>query len=131
MTKYGRNYGSDNSGCGSVVFLLLIAVVIIVVSFASVLHETEYTNLTVKDKSYSGKNDGYIVWFEDENGTQYEFENEDSLFKWKWDSSKIQGQLEEGATYNITTTGWRAPIFSLYPNIVEYELVESVDNDKK
>ena len=129
MTKYRGNYSSNNSGCGSVIFLAVIVMVMIVVSFASVLHETEYTNLTVKDKSYSGKNDGYIVWFEDENGTQYEFENEDSLFKWKWDSSKIQGQLEEGATYNITTTGWRVPLFSWYPNIIEYELVESSDND--
>lgn len=129
--EYGRsrNYNSNSTGCGSVIFLAIVLVVIIVVSFASVLHETEYTNLTVKDKSYSGKNDGYIVWFEDENGTQYEFENEDSLLKGKWNSSTIQGKLEEGATYNITTTGWRVPLFSWYPNIVEYELVESSNAD--
>lgn len=122
--RYGRSSWSDNSGCGGIIFAAVIIVIMLVCSLAAVLHTTEYTNLTVTDKSYSGESDGYIVWFEDANGTQYEFENSDSLLRGKFNSGTIQGKLKEGCTYNITTTGWRIPLFSAYPNIIEYELVE-------
>lgn len=105
--------------------LFCVAIIgIIIGCIAPVLHTTEYKNLTVIDKSYSGESDGYIVWFEDANGVQYEFQNEDSILKGKFNSGTIQGKLKEGSTYNITTTGWRIPLFSAYPNIVEYELIE-------
>lgn len=115
-----------NWGC-SILFLILG--LIIFISVLPLFNTTTYNNVTVIDKSYSGESDGYLVWVEDENGVQYELQNEDILLKGKFNSSTIQGKLKEGEKYNITTVGWRIPLFSSYPNIVEYELVESVDND--
>lgn len=124
--RYGRHSRyNDNHGCSGVIIGVLALIIIAIVSLASGFHTTSYTNLTVIDKGYSGESDGYIIWFEDSNGTQYEFENSDSLFRGKFNSGTIQGKLKEGSTYNITTTGWRIPFFSSYPNIITYELVES------
>ena len=109
-------------------FYLFITGVVLVLIFLfgilPVMHTNDYAKLTVIDKSYSGESDGYIVWFEDEDGTQYEFQNEDSILRGKFNSGTVQGKLKEGNKYNITTAGWRIPIFSMYPNIIDYELVE-------
>ena len=109
-----------NWGC---LGLILIAGIIVFISILPLFNSTTYTNVTVIDKSYSGESDGYLVWVEDENGVQYELQNEDILLKGKFNSSTIQGKLKEGEKYNITTVGWRIPLFSSYPNIVEYEKV--------
>lgn len=101
----------------------LIIALIIFVSILPIFHTTTYSNVTVVDKSYSGESDGYLVWVEDENGVQYELQNEDILLRGKFNSSTIQGKLKEGEKYNITTVGWRIPLFSSYPNIVKYEKV--------
>lgn len=101
----------------------LIIALIIFIPILPIFHTTTYTNVTVVDKSYSGESDGYLVWVEDENGVQYELQNEDILLKGKFNSSTIQGKLKEGERYNIKTVGWRIPLFSSYPNIVEYEKV--------
>lgn len=52
------------------------------------------------------------------------FENTDSTLDWKFNSADLQNDIKEGETYNFTTRWWRAPILSMFPNIVEYELVE-------
>ena len=119
MSYYYREKEINWFIVGFVVIVLLIIGLII----APLLNTHTYTNVTVIDKSYSGESDGYLVWVEDENGVQYELQNEDILLKGKFNSSTIQGKLKEGETYNITTVGWRIPLFSSYPNIVEYEKV--------
>lgn len=105
------------------VVLLSIVAIIFIFSILPLLNTTTYNNVIVVDKSYSGESDGYLVWVEDENGTQYELQNEDILLKGKFNSSTIQGKLKEGEKYNIITVGWRIPLFSCYPNIIEYEKV--------
>ena len=105
------------------VVLVFIVAIIFLFSILPLLNTETYTNVTVVDKSYSGESDGYLVWVEDENGVQYELQNEDILLKGKFNSSTIQGKLKEGEKYNIKTVGWRIPLFSCYPNIVEYEKV--------
>lgn len=118
----GYYYKEKETNRAAVIFIL-IGVLIFIVSIAPLFSSTIYTNVTVVEKSYSGESDGYLVWVEDENGIQYELQNEDILLKGKFNSSTIQGKLKEGSTYNIKTIGWRIPLFSSYPNIVEYEKV--------
>ena len=108
----------------TVAMFILIGVLIFIISIAPLFNSTTYTNVIVVEKSYSGESDGYLVWVEDENGVQYELQNEDILLKGKFNSSTIQGKLKEGEKYNIKTVGWRIPLFSSYPNIVEYEKVD-------
>ncbi|MFI6495933.1 hypothetical protein [Nonomuraea typhae] len=49
------------------------------------------------------------------------FENTDSLFAGKWDSSDLQNQLKIGQTYEVEARGWRIPLFSAYPNIIQIQ----------
>jgi hypothetical protein len=45
------------------------------------------------------------------------FRNQDTILKWKWNSSDVQGKLEVGKTYDVGAYGWRIPILSKYENI--------------
>lgn len=47
------------------------------------------------------------------------YENTDSLWYLKFDSSDVYGSLEEGKTYNAKVYGFRLPFFSMYKNIIE------------
>ena len=50
------------------------------------------------------------------------YEITDLLFKGKFNSSDIYANLEIGKKYEITTTGYRFKLFSMYKNINEYEV---------
>ena len=83
--------------------------------------------ITITDKERINKNDDskYIVWGKDENGTVHTFENTDSLLRWKWNSSDVQGEIQEGKTYKLNLIGYRFGPFSKYENIISYEPVEN------
>ena len=107
-----------------IMIVIIIAICLVVTApFTFVTHR--YTELTVIEKSMGGDGDNFLVWMEDEKGNQYEFENTDSLLRGKVNSSVTQGKLKVGCTYNITTNGYRVPLFSWYENILTYELVEN------
>lgn len=48
----------------------------------------------------------------------------DSLAIMRMDSSDVYGRVREGHTYEITYYGWRIPLASEYPNIVELKETE-------
>lgn len=106
------------------IFTILCIVCMIAFPFIEAFKTDTYV-VTIIDKGYSGEEDGYMIWAEDENGVQYEFTNKDKMLRGKFDSGTIQGKLKEGSTYEITTCGWRIPLFSAYPNIIEYKLIEN------
>jgi hypothetical protein len=49
------------------------------------------------------------------------FENSDTFFYQKWNSSDIYGKLTVGNKYKATVYGWRIPFLSNYRNIIEIE----------
>ena len=53
------------------------------------------------------------------------FENTDSIFHWKFNSSDLQGKIERDTMYSFTTVGWRVPFLSMYPNIIKIEKLEN------
>jgi len=61
----------------------------------------------------------YLVFTD---GTTYE--NTDSLFFLKFNSSDIYGHIKTGHTYRLTISGFRVPLASMYPNIVSLEEVK-------
>ncbi len=77
----------------------------------------------VKDKWIkrpSGSNDElYLI-----NCGGITYKVSDLLFKGKFNSADIYGNLEIGKKYKITTTGYRWGYFSEYQNINDYELLE-------
>lgn len=80
--------------------------------------------VVVKDKErINYEDDGktkskYLIYTDNEV-----FENVDDWFYFKFSSSDIYGQLNEGDQYKIWVTGWRIQIFSTYRNIIALERV--------
>ena len=109
-------------GCAiyGLIILLLIAVPI---CFVSVGYQNEESHTcTVQDKWVkrdSMSSDKYLV----QCGNEV-FEITDLMFKCKFNSSDIYANLKIGKKYEITTTGYRFEIFSMYKNINEYEVKE-------
>lgn len=64
--------------------------------------------------SQDGKSSKYLIYAED--GV---YENTDNVFRMKFNSADVYGQLQNGKTYTCDTYGWRVPLLSMYPNIVE------------
>ncbi len=81
---------------------------------------------TVTDKVVKNSKDEskYLIFTKDEDGNSQVFENVDSLLLTKFNSSDVYAQIEIGETYKFETRGYRVPLLSLYPNIVECEDVE-------
>lgn len=98
--------------------ILVLLAVIGLGAFPSFYNERTLTcTVTEKDRGYnqdSGSSE-YRVYTE-ECGT---FSNEDSLLRGKFNSGDVQGQLEEGETYELTVVGPRIPFLSAFPNILE------------
>lgn len=70
-----------------------------------------------KDRITTGAGDTlsskYLVFTD--NGV---FENTDTIFYWKFDSSDLQGYMQVGQKCDLHVYGWRVPFLSWYPNIV-------------
>jgi hypothetical protein len=75
--------------------------------------------VTGKEAVKADKSSKYLVFT---NVTTYEVE--DSVLFWRWDSSDVYGRLTIGKTYRATLQGWRIPILSMYPNILDPVEVE-------
>ena len=77
-----------------------------------------------KDRITTGSGESmsskYLIFTETET-----FENTDSLTRWKFNSSDIQGQLRVGQAYQVEVYGYRIPFLSQYRNIVDVETVYS------
>jgi hypothetical protein len=102
---------------------VIIVIIIIAILGNLVLfnfNDTKHTiTITDKERIYENDTSKYLIFGEDQYGNVLVFENTDCLIRCKWNSSNIQGQLKEGHTYDITTVGYRVPIFSWYQNIIE------------
>lgn len=78
------------------------------------------TTITTKKLEHHGGDDKYLVFTENEV-----FENTDSLMFWKFNSSDIYNEMEEGKTYKVKVAGWRIPFLSMYRNIISAEETNS------
>lgn len=43
----------------------------------------------------------------------------DTLIRGRFNSSDTYGKLKENESYELTTNGWRVPVFSMFPNILK------------
>lgn len=107
------------------IILGLIGIVIIAVAicFVSVGYQNEEEHTCVIQdkwiKRASESSDKYLV----QCGNEV-YEITDLLFKGKFNSSDIYANLKVGKKYEITTTGYRFELLSMYKNINEYEVKE-------
>lgn len=115
-------------GCLTAIALVVIAVITVpVINFSN---DHKYT-VTITDKERvitqvaEGQTDSkYLIYGEDKNGKTYVFEDTDTLFRWKFNSSDVYGALKEGETYELTVIGFRVHIFNWYENIIDFKVVK-------
>lgn len=129
-----KKMSNKNSlGCltAIVTAILLVVVAVITVPVMNFSNDHTYT-VTITDKervtTQSAKDSidsKYLIYGEDENGKTYVFEDSDTLFRWKFNSSDVYGALKEGETYELTVIGFRVHILNWYENIVDFKAVEN------
>ncbi len=97
------------------VWQLLVMIGLVLPVRAIAYHSTQDTitaRVTDKDRV-----DGtYLVFTDSET-----FKNTDELIFFKFNSSDVYGQLEEGRTYQFRVVGWRIPFLSTYRNVLAIE----------
>ena len=124
-SRYGSRYKSFRLLC--ILLAVIIAIGAIGITAASVLNVNEYVVL-VTDKervvSNGGSESKYLVYCEEEDGTVHVFENTDTIWRGKWNSSDIQAKLKSGCFYKVEVIGYRIPYLSCYQNIISVEKVE-------
>ena len=78
--------------------------------------ETRTETIQHKERVCSGGQNGDCTWivFTDLG----EYQNSDSLFHFKFNSTTLHRELPLGEEVTFTTYGWRVPFLSTYPNIV-------------
>lgn len=83
-------------------------------------HETTHTSCVVesKDRTTKAGSDSSDMRVYTSCGT---FAVGDVLLRGQFDSADIYGSISEGKSYDLTTIGWRVPILSMFPTIIEVE----------
>ena len=101
--------------------IVFVAVFIVICIGIGVFYQTATRadatiEITDKERITDGNSSKYLIFGKDET-----FENVDSFWNGKFNSSDIYGKLEPGKTYDCKVYGWRIPYFSSYRNIIECE----------
>lgn len=113
----------------TVITLVIIAVIVavVVVPVMNFTNDHQYT-ITITDKervTIQGETvSKYLIYGEDESGKTYVFEDTDTLFRGKFNSSDVYGALKEGETYELTVIGSRIHILNWYENIIDFKVVK-------
>ncbi|OHX65060.1 DUF1523 family protein [Flammeovirga pacifica] len=116
-------------GIAVVVFIIFIWV------FPKVNRRTITATVTKTERSFGNIDDNkskdrigkYLIYTLDSNGKSHVFENIDTWVWFKLNSSDIYAKIQQDKTYDFSVVGFRFPIFSMYPNIIS---VEEVNSDK-
>lgn len=121
---------SNRSLLGCLTAIALVVIAVIAVSVMNFSNDHTYT-VTITDKERvttqvaEGQTDSkYLIYGEDKNGKTYVFEDTDTLFRGKFNSSDVYGALKEGKTYELTVIGFRVHIFNWYENIIDFKAVK-------
>jgi hypothetical protein len=104
-------------GIAAVAFLVLA---FIAVTLYSTYGTQRTETFTVNHRERTGGDWGKYLVYTDKGV----FENTDSVFYLKFDSSDVYGQLAEGGTYECNVYGWRVGVFSWYPNIKDCKTIQ-------
>ena len=101
-------------------WLIAIAVTLVILFGAGVRINSSFNDrqvtCTVVDKDRTSGEGGSMRIYTDECGNLVVA---DSILRGQWDSSDIYRDIEVGQTYEFTVIGYRVPILSWFPNIIE------------
>ena len=101
---------------GTVVAVLVAMLGVVAFNLVNALHREHGRTFTItgKEAVRHDKSSRYLVFTD---VTTYAVE--DTVLFWRWDSSDVYGRLAIGRTYRATLQGWRIPLLSMYPNILD------------
>ena len=78
-------------------------------------------DITIKDKYTRVRDGNQVFMVTDNENNQYKVAK--NLWRWKFYSTELWNELEEGKTYHTKGYGVRCGFWSLYPNILEAESI--------
>jgi Protein of unknown function (DUF1523). len=116
MNRFGKFFSRN------IALISIIAVLVFIIgtgmAYAYATRSTITATVTdkgIKTESYNQNyvDSNYMIYTD--NGT---FEDTDSIWYMKFNSSDVYGNIEVGNTYTFQVYGWRIPLFSCYQNII-------------
>lgn len=112
----------------TVFYAILIIIAIYIVGNLTFPYYTDdyVVSKVTKTERVTIKGDNYYTVFTKDG----EYKVTDNFRIFRWNSSKVYGQIREGNTYKIHYYGFRIPFFSVYPNIIDVEEVTVVGSIK-
>lgn len=94
---------------------IVVAVFVAIYAFSN-FNYTEYNiHVNKSERVCNGQEDCRYLVFTDKGV----FENTDTIWHLKFDSSDMYNDLVVGKDYNVVAVGWRIPFLSMYKNIIE------------
>ena len=103
----------------SFIISIIIVVLLIFIGFTTIHYinsDTIEGKLTDKyQKRVSESEDYFYIVIKDKNKKYHVISNNDLYLKGKFNSADIQGRLTVDKNYQVTTTGYRIPLFNEYP----------------
>jgi hypothetical protein len=105
------------SGCLTVIIVLVVIGSIIGGAVVDLGNKQSFDGVITSTQIDDG--DMFFV-VEKSDGTSSVYENEDSLWYGKFNSSDYIMNLKVGSSYAFMTIGYRVPFLSAYPNIIKY-----------
>ncbi len=107
-------------GC-LVIFFLALVLSFPIFSFyrARATQETVTDKVVRLERVNTEGSSKYLVF-----GEKEVYQNTDSLWNGKFNSSDFYRDIEPGKTYRFRVYGWRVPFLSWYRNIIAYEQVQ-------
>ena len=103
---------SNNTSAGFLALIIIAIPVLLsnaIISWTTVRTENITVVRTERTKEVA------LVWTKDDGVMRVV----DDWFQGKFSSSDTYGELSPNGTYNVKMNGWRIPVFSQYPNILE------------
>lgn len=113
----------------SAVIIIVIALVVIAASpiiHFSTMETVRNLEIIEKERIVVKESSKYLIFTDREV-----FENVDSLWALKFDSSDYYRNIRVGQFCTLTVTGFRIPVLSSYRNIVGYSCKEKSDVEKE
>ena len=99
-----------------------VLIILLILGLPAVLMSTEHQReITVDEKWIKYHNDEAKYLVSDIDGNVYSVEDMTLLLK--FDASNRYARLKVGESYTVTIVGWKVPLTSMYPNIIELEEV--------
>ena len=110
-----------------IVLFTVFAILVIIYGIVSSFNDHTYTcTVTGKDRVFSSnfKSHHDLIYCKDDKGNTYEFRAYNNLLRLKFNASDDFANIEEGATYTFTVTGFHVGILSIYENVLSFQKIE-------